>query len=51
MAASDLTVMGNDLGRMAQAIELSRRTLAIIKTNLFNSLRLRRVVWATLEDP
>ncbi|QNE16202.1 cation-translocating P-type ATPase [Pseudarthrobacter sp. NBSH8] len=33
--AADLTVMGNDLGQVAQAIELSRRTLAIIKTNLF----------------
>ena len=33
--AADLTVMGNDLGQVAQAIELSRRTLATIKTNLF----------------
>jgi P-type Cu+ transporter len=33
--AADLTVMGDDLGQVAQAIELSRRTLAIIKTNLF----------------
>lgn len=33
--AADLTVMGSDLGQVAQAIELSRRTLAIIKTNLF----------------
>jgi Cu+-exporting ATPase len=33
--AADLTVMGNDLGQVAQAIELSRRTLAVIKTNLF----------------
>ncbi len=33
--AADLTVMGNELGQVAQAIELSRRTLAIIKTNLF----------------
>ena len=33
--ADDLTVMGNDLGQVAQAIELSRRTLATIKTNLF----------------
>jgi Cu+-exporting ATPase len=33
--AADLTVMGNDLGQAAQAIELSRKTLAIIKTNLF----------------
>jgi len=33
--AADLTVMGNDLGQVAQSIELSRRTLAIIKTNLF----------------
>jgi P-type Cu+ transporter len=33
--AADLTVMGNDLGQVALAIELSRRTLATIKTNLF----------------
>jgi Cu+-exporting ATPase len=33
--AADLTVMGNDLGQVAQAIELSRRTLATIRTNLF----------------
>jgi Cu+-exporting ATPase len=33
--AADLTVMGNELGQVAQAIELSRRTLATIKTNLF----------------
>jgi Cu+-exporting ATPase len=33
--AADLTVMGNDLGQVAQAIELSRRTLSVIKTNLF----------------
>jgi Cu+-exporting ATPase len=33
--AADLTVMGNDLGQVATAIELSRRTLATIKTNLF----------------
>jgi Cu+-exporting ATPase len=33
--AADLTVMGNDLGQVAQAIELSRRTLATIKANLF----------------
>ena len=33
--AADLTVMGNDLGQVGQAIELSRRTLATIKTNLF----------------
>ncbi|MGP4030587.1 heavy metal translocating P-type ATPase [Pseudarthrobacter sp. 1C304] len=33
--AADLTVMGSDLGQVAQAIELSRRTLATIKTNLF----------------
>ncbi len=35
LEAADLTVMGNDLGQVAQAIELSRRTLATIKTNLF----------------
>lgn len=35
MEAADLTVMGDDLGQVAQAIELSRRTLATIKTNLF----------------
>ncbi|TLM83926.1 copper-translocating P-type ATPase [Pseudarthrobacter sp. NamE2] len=33
--AADLTVMGNDLGQVAQAIELSRKTLSTIKTNLF----------------
>jgi Cu+-exporting ATPase len=33
--AADLTVMGNDLGQVGQAIELSRRTLGTIKTNLF----------------
>jgi Cu+-exporting ATPase len=33
--AADLTLMGNGLGQVAQAIELSRRTLATIKTNLF----------------
>jgi len=33
--ASDLTVMGSDLGQLVQAIELSRKTLATIKTNLF----------------
>ncbi|VXA93392.1 Copper-exporting P-type ATPase [Arthrobacter sp. 9V] len=33
--ASDLTVMGSDLGQLVQAIELSRRTLSTIKTNLF----------------
>lgn len=33
--AADLTVMGNDLAQVAQAIELSRKTLATIKTNLF----------------
>ena len=33
--AADLTVMGSDLAQVAQAIELSRKTLATIKTNLF----------------
>jgi P-type Cu+ transporter len=33
--AADLTVMGNDLAQVATAIELSRRTLGTIKTNLF----------------
>jgi Cu+-exporting ATPase len=33
--AADLTVMGNDLGQVALAIELSRRTLSTIRTNLF----------------
>ncbi len=33
--AADLTVMGNDLHQVAQAIELSRKTLGTIKTNLF----------------
>ncbi|MDN4610003.1 heavy metal translocating P-type ATPase [Arthrobacter burdickii] len=33
--AADLTVMGNSLEQVAQAIELSRRTLGTIKGNLF----------------
>ncbi|MEO8219408.1 MAG: heavy metal translocating P-type ATPase [Specibacter sp.] len=33
--AADLTVMGNDLGQVATAIALSRKTLGTIKTNLF----------------
>lgn len=33
--AADLTVMGNSLEQVAQAIELSRKTLRTIKTNLF----------------
>ncbi|MDQ6753490.1 MAG: heavy metal translocating P-type ATPase [Actinomycetota bacterium] len=33
--AADLTVMGNNLGQVATAIELSRKTLGTIKTNLF----------------
>ncbi|WP_188781761.1 HAD-IC family P-type ATPase, partial [Sinomonas atrocyanea] len=33
--AADLTVMGDDLNQVAAAIALSRRTLAIIKQNLF----------------
>ena len=33
--AADLTVMGNQLGQVATAIELSRKTLGTIKTNLF----------------
>lgn len=33
--ASDLTVMGSDLHQLVQAIELSRKTLSTIKTNLF----------------
>lgn len=33
--AADLTVMGNDLGQVALAVELSRKTLSTIKTNLF----------------
>ncbi|WP_028280124.1 heavy metal translocating P-type ATPase [Arthrobacter sp. H5] len=33
--AADLTVMGNSLEQVAQAIELSRRTLGTIKSNLF----------------
>ncbi|HKU11262.1 MAG TPA: heavy metal translocating P-type ATPase [Sinomonas sp.] len=34
-AAADLTVMGDDVGQVALAIELSRATLRTIKTNLF----------------
>ena len=33
--AADLTIMGNDLAQVAQSIELSRKTLRTIKTNLF----------------
>ncbi|MGO1256735.1 heavy metal translocating P-type ATPase, partial [Microbacterium gubbeenense] len=33
--AADLTIMGNDLGQVSQSIELSRKTLGIIKGNLF----------------
>lgn len=33
--AADITVMGNDLAQIPQAIELSRKTLGTIKTNLF----------------
>ncbi|WP_369045915.1 heavy metal translocating P-type ATPase [Sinomonas sp. P10A9] len=33
--AAELTVMGDDLRQVATAIELSRRTLSIIKANLF----------------
>ncbi|WP_077489833.1 heavy metal translocating P-type ATPase [Sinomonas mesophila] len=33
--AAELTVMGDDLGQVATAIELSRRTLSTIKANLF----------------
>lgn len=33
--AADLTVMGNDLGQVATAVELSRATLKTIKVNLF----------------
>ncbi|MCH6468491.1 heavy metal translocating P-type ATPase [Sinomonas terrae] len=33
--AADLTVMADDLGQVALAIELSRSTLRVIKTNLF----------------
>ncbi|MCZ2404732.1 copper-translocating P-type ATPase [Paenarthrobacter sp. Z7-10] len=33
--AADLTVMGNGLDQVATAIELSRKTLSTIKTNLF----------------
>jgi len=35
IAAADLTVMGSDLGQVATAIALSRRTLGTIKVNLF----------------
>lgn len=33
--ASDLTIMSNNISQVVQAIELSRRTLSTIKTNLF----------------
>ncbi|MEE1621040.1 heavy metal translocating P-type ATPase [Zafaria sp. J156] len=33
--AADITVMGSELGQVAQSIELSRRTLRTIKVNLF----------------
>ncbi len=33
--AADLTVMGSDLVQVVQSIELSRKTLSTIKTNLF----------------
>ncbi|MET1034643.1 MAG: heavy metal translocating P-type ATPase [Arthrobacter sp.] len=33
--AADITVMGSDVNQVGQSIELSRRTLATIKTNLF----------------
>ncbi|HXD27239.1 MAG TPA: heavy metal translocating P-type ATPase, partial [Arthrobacter sp.] len=35
IAAADITVMGNDLAQVPQAIALSGKTLATIKTNLF----------------
>ncbi|WP_288026216.1 heavy metal translocating P-type ATPase [Arthrobacter sp.] len=35
MEAADLTVMGSDLGQVATAITLSRKTLGTIKVNLF----------------
>ncbi|MBG6084615.1 heavy metal translocating P-type ATPase [Zhihengliuella flava] len=33
--AADITVMGNELGQVVTSIELSRKTLGVIKTNLF----------------
>jgi len=35
MEAADLTIMSSDLTKVAQSIELSRKTLSIIRTNLF----------------
>lgn len=35
MEASDITLMSNDLGRIPQALELSRRTMRTIRQNLF----------------
>ena len=35
IAASDLTVMRGDLGGAVDAVRLARRTLAVIKGNLF----------------
>ncbi|MGM7669684.1 heavy metal translocating P-type ATPase [Microbacterium sp. A93] len=33
--AADITVMGSSLGQVVQAVQLSRKTLGIIKSNLF----------------
>ncbi|GAA4758050.1 heavy metal translocating P-type ATPase [Citricoccus nitrophenolicus] len=33
--AADITVMGSSLGQVAQSVQLSRKTLGIIKSNLF----------------
>ncbi|MDI6749731.1 MAG: heavy metal translocating P-type ATPase [Rhodocyclaceae bacterium] len=36
--AADLTILGGDIARVAAAIELSRRTMAIVRQNLFWAL-------------
>jgi Cu+-exporting ATPase len=35
MEAGDITIMGGDLTRVAEALELSRRTMRVIRQNLF----------------
>jgi Cu+-exporting ATPase len=35
MEAGDITIMGGDLRRVAEALDLSRRTMRVIRQNLF----------------